>query len=58
MAKFCTNCGAPMEEGQNACTSCGNVVGTVTANQSTTQRTAAPGRILWLMMGFRILRIS
>ena len=43
MAKFCTNCGAPMEEGQNACTSCGNVVGTVQANQSTTQRTAAPG---------------
>lgn len=43
MAKFCTNCGAPMEDGQNACTSCGNVVGTATANQSTTQRTAAPG---------------
>ena len=43
MAKFCTNCGAPMEEGQNACTSCGNIMGTVTANQSTTQRTAAPG---------------
>ncbi len=36
MAKFCTNCGAPLNEGQNACASCGNVVGTATANQSTT----------------------
>ena len=35
MAKFCTNCGAPLENGQTTCTSCGNVIGTQTANQST-----------------------
>jgi TM2 domain-containing membrane protein YozV len=27
MAKFCTNCGSPLENGKNTCVACGHVVG-------------------------------
>ena len=29
MAKFCTNCGNPLEEGQTVCPACGNVISTI-----------------------------
>ena len=33
MAKYCTNCGAPLDEGAGCCTSCGQKVGGNTAAQ-------------------------
>lgn len=38
MAKFCTNCGQQIEEGQTQCMNCGNVIGSG-ATQSSNQQT-------------------
>lgn len=35
MAKFCTSCGAPLDEGQKFCTSCGAQVGAAAQAQTT-----------------------
>ena len=40
MAKFCTSCGAPLDEGQKFCTSCGAQVGA--AQTQTTNNTQQP----------------
>ena len=40
MAKFCTNCGNELKEGEAKCVSCGNVIGTPTQTQNTTNNQA------------------
>ena len=43
MAKFCTSCGAPLDEGQKFCTSCGAQVGAAQVNaQAQPQAGAQP----------------
>ena len=40
MAKFCTNCGSPLDRSSRVCMSCGNVVsGTATASSTVTNNT-------------------
>ena len=41
MAKFCTSCGAPLDEGQKFCTSCGAQVGAA-QTQTQTNTTQQP----------------
>lgn len=36
MAKFCTNCGSPLEEGKTTCVACGNVMGASASGSSNT----------------------
>ena len=44
MAKFCTSCGAPLNEGQKFCTSCGAQIGAAQATQQAPQQTY-PGAV-------------